>query len=243
MNRVLGYRFGKFKCVHTSLNQRAQSPHIYDLISVAFVAFLLISNIAATKLIAVNVGITTLIFDGGAILFPFTYIFGDVLSEVYGFSKAKRTIFIGFVMSILASVIFLLVGAMPPAPGYDQQEAFVAVLGFVPRIVVASLLGYLAGQLLNAWVLVGIKERWGQDHLWARLIGSTLVGEAADTVIFCTVAFYGVITGGQFLNYVLVGYVYKVAVEVIALPLTYPTIAVVKRIESGYQVQGVKARA
>lgn len=229
--------------MHTTFNQHARAPQIYDLISVAFVAFLLISNIAATKLIALNVGVTTLIFDGGAILFPFTYILGDVLSEVYGFSKAKRTILLGFVLSILASVIFLVVGALPPADSYDQQEAFVAVLGFVPRIVLASVLGYLAGQLLNAWVLVRIKHRWGSEHLWARLIGSTLVGELADTVIFCTIAFYGVITGAEFVNYVVVGYVYKVAVEILALPLTYPTIAVVKRIEAGHGLREVKAGA
>lgn len=229
--------------MHTSFNKGSQTPQIYDLISVAFVAFLLISNIAATKLIGLNVGITTLIFDGGAILFPFTYILGDVLSEVYGFRKAKRTILLGFVLSILASVIFLVVGTLPPADGYDQQAAFVAVLGFVPRIVLASVLGYLAGQLLNAWVLVRIKQRWGEDHLWARLIGSTLVGELADTIIFCTIAFYGVITGAEFLNYVVVGYFYKVAVEIIALPLTYPTIAVVKRIEAGHRFREVNSRA
>ncbi len=208
-----------------------RTPRIYDLIVVSFVAFLLLSNIAATKLISLNLGITTLIFDGGAILFPLTYIIGDILSEVYGFAKARRAILAGFVFSILASIIFLIVGAAPPGPGYDNQEAFVAVLGFVPRIVAASVLGYLAGQLLNSWVLVWIKNRWGQRHLWARLIGSTVVGECADTLIFCTVAFYGVITGAEFLNYLLVGYFYKVSVEVVLLPLSYPAIAMVKRVE------------
>ena len=96
----------------------------------------------------------------------------------------------------------------------------------------ASVLGYLAGQLLNSWVLVRIKAKWGERHLWARLIGSTLVGEFADTLIFCTVAFYGVITGAEFLNYLFVGYVYKVGVEVILLPVTYRVIGWIKRIES-----------
>lgn len=215
--------------MHYSLHQRER---LYDVITVSFVAMLLISNVAATKLIALPVGPFNLIFDGGAVLFPLTYILGDILSEVYGFARARRTIILGFVFSILASVIFLVVGALPPAADYQFQDAFVAVLGFVPRIVVASVLGYLAGQLLNAWVLVRIKERWGARHLWARLIGSTLVGEAADTLIFCTVAFYGVITGAEFLNYLVVGYFYKVAVEVVLLPLTYPTIALVKNLES-----------
>lgn len=205
---------------------------VYDIIAIAFVSLLLLSNIAATKLIGLNLGFTTLIFDGGAILFPMTYILGDVLAEVYGFKKARRTIILGFIYSILASAVFYLVALAPPGPGYENQAAFEAVLGFVPRIVLASLLAYFFGQLLNSWVLVAIKRKWGEKHLWVRLLGSTIVGEAADTLIFCTVAFYGVITGAEFLNYLIVGYLYKVAVEIIILPVTYPTIHFVKRIEN-----------
>jgi uncharacterized integral membrane protein (TIGR00697 family) len=210
----------------------AAGPRLYDLVAVSFVAFLILSNIAATKLIGVEIGPAFLVFDGGAILFPLTYILGDVLAEVYGFQRAKRAILMGFVFSIIAALTFLVVGAAPPGPGYENQDAFVAVLGFVPRIVTASVLGYLAGQLLNSWVLVKIKERWGEEHLWARLLGSTLVGEFADTLIFCTVAFYGVITGAEFLNYLVVGYVYKVGVEVVLLPVTYRVIAAIKKAES-----------
>jgi hypothetical protein len=108
------------------------------------------------------------------------------------------------------------------------------VLGFVPRIVAASIAGYLVGQLLNAYVLVKIKERTKEKALWLRLIGSTVVGEFADTLVFCTVAFYGVITGAEFLNYVLVGYLYKTLLEVVLLPITYPTIRWVKRREPTY---------
>ncbi|MCI1642321.1 MAG: queuosine precursor transporter [Actinomyces sp.] len=210
----------------------ARAPRLYDVVAVLFVAFLLVSNITATKLIGVHVGPAFLVFDGGAILFPLTYILGDVLSEIYGFARARRAIVLGFAVSILASLVFWLVQLAPPGPGYENQQAFEAVLGFVPRIVAASLCGYLAGQLLNSRVLVGIKERWGERHLWARLIGSTLVGEAADTLIFCTIAFYGVITGADFLNYLLTGYVYKVGVEIVMLPVTYPVIAWVRRRES-----------
>lgn len=199
--------------------------------AVTFVSLLLLSNVTATKLIGINIGVATLVFDGGAILFPLTYIIGDVLSEVYGFARARRVILLGFMFSAIAAMIFWLVGLLPPADGYANQDAFVAVLGFVPRIVVASLIAYLAGQLLNSWVLVAIKRTWGDQHLWARLIGSTLVGELADTLLFCTVAFYGVITGAEFLNYLIVGYTYKVLVEILLLPLTYPTIALVKKIE------------
>jgi uncharacterized integral membrane protein (TIGR00697 family) len=212
----------------------------YDLIVVLFCGLLLISNIGATKLIQLGPIIT----DGGAILFPLTYIFGDVLSEVYGFRKARRAIFLGFGLSILASLTFWLVQIAPAAEAYENQAAFEAVLGFVPRIVLASLCGFLAGQLLNAYVLVKIKERTREKRLWARLIGSTLVGELADTVVFCTIAFYGVITGGDFLNYVITGYVYKVLVEVVFLPVTYPVIGLIKRHEPNYVTDRfVEARA
>lgn len=212
---------------------RPPTPHgVFDIVAVFFVSFLLVSNIAATKVIGVGIGPWHLVFDGGAVLFPLTYVLGDVLSEVYGFRPARRVILLGFVVSVTASLVFLLVQVAPVGPGYEHQEAFEAVLGFVPRIVAASVLGYLAGQLLNSRVLVAIKERWGEDHLWARLIGSTLVGEFADTLVFCTVAFLGVIRGLDFLNYIVTGYVYKVGIEVVMLPVTYRVIAWVKARET-----------
>ncbi len=176
-----------------------------------------------------------IITDGGALLFPLTYIFGDVLAEVYGFRGARRAIIIGFGVSVLAALTFLIVGLAPPAADWPNQDAFDAILGFVPRIVVASLLGYFAGQLLNAFVLVKLKERTPDGSLWSRLIGSTLVGEAADTTLFCIVAFGGIVTGGTLVNYILVGYVYKVLVEALLLPVTYRVIALVKKHEPSLQ--------
>ena len=209
----------------------ARPTRALDIVSVAFVALLLISNIAATKAFMLGTSTHYLIFDGGAILFPLTYIIGDVLSEVYGFARAKRVIIMGFVASLLASLTFFVVQYLPPAPDYENQDAFAAVLGVVWRAVVASLVGYLAGQLLNSYVLVWIRRRWGAEHLWARLIGSTIVGEAADTILFCTILFYGEMTLGNFINYVVTGYFYKVLLEVILLPLTYPVIAAIRRTE------------
>jgi uncharacterized integral membrane protein (TIGR00697 family) len=203
---------------------------LYPMIVGVFVAVLLISNIGATKLIAFG----PLITDGGAFLFPLAYIIGDVLSEVYGLRAARRAILLGFAMLVLAALTFFLVQISPAADAYENQEAYEAVLGFVPRIVAASIAGYLVGQLLNAYVLVKIKERTKEKALWLRLIGSTVVGEFADTLVFCTVAFYGVITGAEFLNYVLVGYLYKTLLEVVLLPITYPTIRWVKRREPTY---------
>lgn len=224
------------------------SPHrgYYDLVLAAFCGLLLISNIGATKLIAfgprVELGgfpILPIVTDGGAFLFPLTYILGDILAEVYGLRRARRAIYTGFGLAVLMSLTLLAVGAAPASPDWTNDAAWNAVLGFVPRIVVASLLGYLVGQLLNAYVLVWIKRRWGSGRLWVRLISSTLVGELADTLVFCLVAFgpLGAVLGGgsipwdTLLNYIAVGWVYKVLVEVALLPATYWVIRTVRRHE------------
>jgi len=203
---------------------------LYPVIVGVFVGLLLISNIGAVKLIEFGPIIT----DGGAFLFPLVYIVGDILSEVYGFAAARKAILIGFAMSILAALTFWLVQISPPAEAWGNQEAFESVLGFVPRIVLASVAGYLVGQLLNAWVLVKIKERTREKALWLRLLGSTAVGEFADTIVFCTIAFYGVITGEEFLIYVAFGFAYKTLVEVVLLPVSYAVIGWVKRREPTY---------
>lgn len=201
--------------------------HYLDVVVVLFVSFLVLSNIGATKLIAIG----PLVTDGGAILFPLTYILGDVLAEVYGFRSAKRAIVMGFVVSALASLVFWLVSIAPPAPEYENQAAFEAVLGVVPRFFVASLCAYFVGQMLNAWVLTRIRERWGEKNLWARLIGSSVVGEFADTAIFCVIAWVGVVSWPTILNLMVVGFVYKVGVEVVLLPVTYAVIGFVKKRE------------
>ena len=209
----------------------------YDLIVAAFVGMLLISNIGATKAIAFGSHIPligSVITDGGAFLFPLTYVFGDVLAEVYGMAKARRAIILGFVLEAIASLVFLVVSVTPPAPDWPNQEAWQAVLGFFPRIVIASLAGYLAGQFLNAYVLVKIKERTKEGTLWARLVGSTVVGELADTLIFCVIAFGGILSTANLVNYTVTGYVYKCLVEIACLPITYRVIRSVKRREPSY---------
>lgn len=217
-----------------------QGPHAkyFEYCFVCFVAFLLLSNIAATKLIEIPTPWIDLVFDGGAVLFPLTYILGDVLTEVYGFARARKTILTGFALSLVASAVFWLVQVAPPAQDWHNQEAFEAILGFVPRIVAASMAGFLVGQILNSVVLAQMKKRFGEKNMWTRLIGSTVVGEAADSLAFCTIAFYGVITGGTFLNYLITGWAYKVAVEVVLLPLTYLVIGAIKRAEPAYSLEG-----
>ncbi len=203
----------------------------YPTVVAIFCGLLLISNVAATK--AIDIGALT--FDGGAILFPLTYILGDILGEIYGLKRTRVAIILGFGLGALASLCFLAVGALPPSRGWEFQQDFENILGFVPGIVVASLCGDLAGQFLNAWVLVRMKERFREKKLWARLIGSTLVGEFADTLIFCALATtIGPIPSELFLNYFITGYVFKCAVEVVLLPVTYRVIAAIKKREPTY---------
>ncbi len=204
----------------------------YAVIVAIFCGLLLISNVGATKLIEFGPIIT----DGGVFLFPLVYIVGDILSEVYGFKAARKAILLGFGLSILAALTFWLVQISPPAADWENQEAFEAVIGFVPRIVLASVAGFLVGQLLNAYVLVKIKEKTREKALWLRLLGSSFVGELADTIVFCTIAFYGIITGGEFWNYVIIGFVYKTVVEIVLLPVTYRVIAAVKKREPTYPI-------
>ena len=204
----------------------------YPVIVGVFVGLLLISNVGAVKLISFG----PVIVDGGAFLFPLVYIVGDVLSEVYGFKATRRAIVLAFAMAILASVTFWLVQISPAADGWTNQEAFEAIIGFVPRIVLASVCGFLVGQTLNSFVLVRLKERTQEKALWLRLIGSTVVGELADTLIFCTIAFYGVISGAEFVAYVAIGYAYKTLLEVVLLPISYRVIAWIKRHEPTYAV-------
>lgn len=214
----------------SSAHYAATSKSYFPIVAAVFVGLLIISNVGATKLISAG----PLIVDGGAFLFPLVYITGDVLTEVYGFKAARRVIFTGFAMAVLAAATFWLVQISPSAPGWDNQSAFESILGFVPRIVLASVCGFLVGQLLNSWVLAKIKQRTQESALWVRLISSTAVGELADTLVFCTIAFYGIITGGDFINYVIVGYVYKTLLEVVLLPITYRVVAHVKANEITY---------
>ena len=209
----------------------SRSPYPYLL--AVFCAVFLISNITAQK----GVELGPLITDGAFFLFPISYVIGDVIAEVYGFKTARRAVFTGFGIAVVAVVSFYIAIWLPPAGFYDMQDTFAAVLGLLPRVVVASLTGYVVGQLLNAWVLQKMKDRFGRGNLWARLIGSTVVGEFADTLLFCSIAagVIGISTAGEFVNYVAVGFVWKTLMEVVLLPITYPTIAWVRRQEEQVQ--------
>lgn len=199
----------------------------YDIIIALFVLCLLISNLAATKLVSVG----PLILDGGAVLFPLTYILGDVLTEVYGYKYARRAIWLGFIGMIIAVTCFTIVSHLPYPEEYTSQSSYEAVLGFFPRIVAASLVAYLVGQFVNSYVLARLKVKTGGDKLWLRLIGSTFFGEFFDTIIFAFIAFGGILTGGDMLLFILVGWLFKTGVEILLLPLTYRIVATLKRVE------------
>lgn len=214
----------------------SQAGARYATIMAVFVGILLISNVVAVKPIAfgaIPLGdfALPLVFDGGVFLFPLAYILGDVLAEVYGLKAARRAIFTAFGLALLASLTILAVQMSPPADGWENQEAFAAVLGFVPRIVAASLIAFLAGQLLNAWVLDRMRRATSGRFLRTRLIASTVAGQLIDTLLFCTIAFAGIITGLDFVMYVVLGYVVKVLAEVVLLPVTTRVIRAVRAAE------------
>ena len=198
----------------------------YPVLLALFTTIFVLSNIVSTK--GVQVG--PLVTDGAFFLFPAAYVIGDVISECYGFRAARRAVWTGFLAMILAVSTFYVAILLPAASFYEGQAAFAATLGLVPRIVVASLSGYAAGQLLNAWLLTLMKDRLGERGLWKRLLGSTVVGEFGDTLIFCLIAapVIGISTVGDTANYVVVGFVWKTLVEVAVMPITYLVIRRIK---------------
>ncbi|MEE1621861.1 queuosine precursor transporter [Zafaria sp. Z1313] len=209
----------------------AGSPYFSTALALMAVVVVL-SNIGATK----GVTFGPIVTDGGFFLFPLAYILGDVISEVYGFKAARRAIITTFALSFFTSFCFWILIHLPAADWYEGQEALAATLGPVWQIVAASLLGFAAGQTLNSWVLVKMKERFGEKRLVIRLLGSTGVGEFADTLIFCSIAagVIGISDTATFINYVVVGFLYKTAVEVLFVPVTTTVIAWFKRREPSY---------
>ncbi len=211
----------------TNVSRSSGHGKYFDLIGMAFIAVLLVSTIAAQKLFVLG----PLVLPAGILLFPLAYIFGDVLTEVYGYARSRRIVWMGFAMSLLMAVVFTIAVALPPAPGWPMQESFAAVLGFVPRVVFASLIAYLCGEFVNAYVLAKLKVRTAGRHLWLRTIASTLIGEAIDTAIFMTVAFSGVLPLPVLLVASISAYLVKVGYEIAATPMTYAIVKALKRAE------------
>jgi len=198
-----------------------------DILLGLFVAVFLISNVVAVKIFQIG----PLSFAGGVILFPFAYIFGDIFTEVYGYKRTRRIIWIGFLANFLMAAIFIVVSKLPPAPGWPYQKAYEVILGWVPRIVLASLLAYWVGEFLNSFVLAKMKIFTKGRWLWTRTIGSTIIGELVDTIVFVLIAFIGKLPASLLVNVVLFTYLFKVAVEVIFTPITYLIVGFLKKKE------------
>ena len=199
----------------------------FDVIMALFVAVLLISNIASTKIVT----FWKFTFDGGTILFPLSYIFGDILTEVYGYRRSRKVIWTGFFAALMMSLILWVVQVLPPAPDWPNQEAYEKLIGFIPRIVLASLVAYFAGEFTNSWLLSRLKVKTGGKYLWMRTIGSTLVGEGIDTLLFCMIAFYGVLPGSLLVTVIISNYIFKCSIEILFTPVTYAGVRFLKKKE------------
>ena len=177
----------------------------------------MVSNTVAVKLIQVG----PFVFTGAIFIFPISYIFGDILTEVYGYRATRIVIWSGFLALIGMSIVYASVAGIPAAPFWPNQSAYEHILGVVPRVVLASIIAYFAGEFANSYVLSRMKVRMGGRHLWMRTIGSTIVGEGVDTALFITIVFFGTIQEGQIVGLIISGYLFKVLYEVVATPLTY----------------------
>lgn len=201
--------------------------HYLDWLIQVFVVILIVSNLVGPKIVAVG----PFRISGAQLLFPITYIFGDVFTEVYGYSASRRAIWTGFLASALLSVMGMIVVALPPAPDWPHQEAFQIVFNFVPRMVIASLSAYWAGEFSNAYVMAKLKLFTKGRFLWVRTIGSTVVGQGVDTVVVMVIAFGGSLEPTLIANLIISGYLGKVLYEAAATPLTYAVVDFLKRKE------------
>jgi hypothetical protein len=201
----------------------------YDIILGAFVTVYLCSNLIGPAKAVLFEGFT---FGAGVLFFPISYIFGDVLTEVYGYARARKVIWCGFGAMAFASLMATVVVAMPPAPDWPFQKAYEDIFGQTPRIVAASLCAFFAGEFVNSYTLAKMKIWTKGKWLWTRVVGSTVAGEAMDSLIFYPLAFLGTWTPHLVLEVMMTNYVLKVLVEVVMVPVTYRVVAFLKRHEN-----------
>ena len=200
----------------------------YDFVMAAFCVVLVLSNVVGAAKVAQIGGFT---FGAGILFFPVSYVLGDVLTEVYGYARARRVIWAGFAAAIFAALMCGVIVAMPPAPGWGGQEQYSAVFGQVWRIVGASVAAFWAGEFVNSYVLARMKIWTGGRMLWSRTIGSTIFGQAMDSLIFYPLAFWGVWSNEQVLTVMVTNWALKVAWEVVLTPATYAVVGFLKRRE------------
>ena len=199
----------------------------FDTLIVVFVTILLISNLIGAKICAVG----PFRISGAQLLFPLTYIFGDVFTEVYGYAGSRRAIWLGFFGAALLAAMGMIVVWLPAAPDFKDQAAFATIFGFVPRMIAASLAAYWAGEFANSYVMARMKVWTGGKALWSRTIGSTIVGQLVDSTVIMVLAFAGRESWPTIVNLIFSGYVGKVLYEVAATPVTYLVVNWLKRAE------------
>jgi queuosine precursor transporter len=200
----------------------------YDLVMALFVTILLCSNVIGAAKVCTVWGFT---FGAGVLFFPISYIFNDVLTEVYGYARARKVVWAGFGAIIFASFMSWVVVSLPPAMGWNDQRAYETVFGQTPRIVFASLTAFFAGEFANSYVLAKMKILTSGRHLWSRTIGSTIVGEGVDSLVFYPLAFLGVWENKLVLTVMISNYIIKVLWEAVVTPVTYQVVGFLKRAE------------
>ncbi len=214
--------------MNESTKESNSISRLFLIITVLYVSCLLLSNLVAGKMWAVSADIT---LPAAVILFPVTYIFGDIFTEVYGFQKARLIIWLGFACCFLAVAVYLLTIALPHPAFWENQEAYAIVLGITPRVAIASLVGYLFGEFSNSMLLSRLKVKTQGKRLWQRTILSTLLGEGFDSVLFIGISFWGIMDNAVLLKMILFQYLFKVAYEIVCTPLTYAAVNWLKRKE------------
>jgi len=207
-------------------NEVRYSP-LFVVIATIFVTCLITANIVAVKLISV----AGLVLPAAIIIFPISYIFGDILTEVYGYRQARRVIWLGFFCNLVAVGAIWIGQILPSAPFWDAQGAYERILGYTPRLLAASFAAYLVGEFANSFVLAKMKIRTKGRWLWTRTIGSTFVGQGLDSLVFIAIAFIGTITTVDLTRLVITHWLVKTAYEVIATPFTYAVVNFLKRRE------------
>ncbi len=196
-------------------------------ITAVFITCLITANITAVKLVS----LAGVILPAAVVIFPISYIFGDVLTEVYGYRPARLVIWLGFACNLLAVIAIWLGELLPSASFWSGQAAYVQILGYTPRLLTASFIAYLVGEFANSFVLAKMKIATKGQWLWTRTIGSTLVGEGLDSLFFITIAFIGTIPTSGLLSAVVAQWLFKSAYETVATPLTYAIVNVLQRRE------------
>ena len=217
-------------------DRRLSNFHYYDILVHVFVVVLLISNIVASKICDFGalhlLGFTWHVRVSGAeLLFPITYIFGDIFTEVYGYAGSRRAIWMGFFSSALLAAMGVLIVHLPAAPDWPNQNALATVLNFVPRITIASLIAFWTGEFVNSYVLAKMKLLTKGRYLWTRTVGSTVAGQAVDTVVVVALTYSGIVTWKTIAFVIGSEYAFKVGYEVLATPLTYWIVNTLKRVE------------